>query len=125
MASREELARAEVDKGSCLRDLDYGNVLGKAILFFEGQRSGKLPAGQRVEWRGDSALSDGRPENVILPESLFMSDMSITRIIRTEDPQFLSVHYHLVRVLSYVAENQNGIQFLIIDPKNRSSKLET
>ncbi|XP_056174488.1 endoglucanase isoform X2 [Syzygium oleosum] len=66
MASREELARAEADKESCLGDLDYGNVLGKAILFFEGQRSGKLPAGQRVKWRGDSALSDGRPENVNL-----------------------------------------------------------
>lgn len=43
---------------------DYGEALGKAILFFEGQRSGKLPASQRVKWRGNSALSDGKPENV-------------------------------------------------------------
>ena len=43
---------------------DYGEALGKAILFFEGQRSGKLPSTQRVKWRGDSALSDGMPENV-------------------------------------------------------------
>lgn len=45
---------------------DYKDVLAKAILFFEGQRSGKLPASQRVDWRGDSALSDGKPDNVIL-----------------------------------------------------------
>lgn len=43
---------------------DYRDALTKAILFFEGQRSGKLPASQRVKWRGDSALSDGKPENV-------------------------------------------------------------
>lgn len=46
------------------KDHDYRDALGKAILFFEGQRSGKLPAGQRVNWRGDSALSDGKPLNV-------------------------------------------------------------
>lgn len=43
---------------------DYKDALSKAILFFEGQRSGKLPSSQRVKWRGDSALSDGKPENV-------------------------------------------------------------
>ncbi|XP_057521569.1 endoglucanase-like [Amaranthus tricolor] len=45
---------------------DYKDALSKAILFFEGQRSGKLPSSQRVKWRGDSALSDGKPENVNL-----------------------------------------------------------
>lgn len=45
---------------------DYGDALGKAILFFEGQRSGKLPSKQRVKWRGDSALKDGQLENVVL-----------------------------------------------------------
>lgn len=43
---------------------DYRDALGKAILFFEGQRSGKLAPGLRVNWRGDSALSDGKPQNV-------------------------------------------------------------
>uniref|UniRef100_A0A0E0EL86 Endoglucanase n=1 Tax=Oryza meridionalis TaxID=40149 RepID=A0A0E0EL86_9ORYZ len=45
---------------------DYGDALAKAILFFEGQRSGRLPANQRATWRGDSALTDGREENVNL-----------------------------------------------------------
>lgn len=38
---------------------DYHDALHKSILFFEGQRSGKLPPDQRVKWRGDSALHDG------------------------------------------------------------------
>uniref|UniRef100_A0A2C9WCK8 Endoglucanase n=1 Tax=Manihot esculenta TaxID=3983 RepID=A0A2C9WCK8_MANES len=44
----------------------YEDALGKAILFFEGQRSGKLPADRRVKWRANSALSDGQPDNVNL-----------------------------------------------------------
>ncbi|XP_030933032.1 endoglucanase 4-like isoform X2 [Quercus lobata] len=38
---------------------DYGDALSKSILFFEGQRSGKLPPNQRMTWRKDSALRDG------------------------------------------------------------------
>lgn len=43
---------------------DYKDALRKGILFFEGQRSGKLPPSQRVKWRADSALSDGTLEDV-------------------------------------------------------------
>nr|KYP68756.1 Endoglucanase 4 [Cajanus cajan] len=39
--------------------INYAEALGKSILFFEGQRSGKLPPSQRMTWRKDSALSDG------------------------------------------------------------------
>ena len=38
---------------------DYGDVLSKSILFFEGQRSGKLPPNQRMTGRKDSALRVG------------------------------------------------------------------
>lgn len=43
---------------------DYGTALTKSLLFFEAQRSGKLPSNQRVEWRGDSALKDGNDAGV-------------------------------------------------------------
>ena len=43
---------------------DYGDALSKTILFFEGQRSGKLPPTQRMTWRKDSALRDGFQMNV-------------------------------------------------------------
>ncbi|KAE8698681.1 Endoglucanase 23 [Hibiscus syriacus] len=39
---------------------DYSDALSKSILFFEGQRSGVLPRDQRMQWRADSGLSDGR-----------------------------------------------------------------
>lgn len=38
---------------------DYRDALSKAILFFEGQRSGFLPEDQRMTWRGHSGLGDG------------------------------------------------------------------
>ena len=43
---------------------DYYNALRKSILFFEGQRSGRLPPDQRVRWRKDSALHDGATAGV-------------------------------------------------------------
>ncbi|KAG0453085.1 hypothetical protein HPP92_025749 [Vanilla planifolia] len=45
---------------------DYGEALSKSLLFFEAQRSGKLPANQHVKWRGDSGLSDGFMQGVDL-----------------------------------------------------------
>lgn len=37
---------------------NYGEVLKLSILFYEAQRSGKLPQNNRVTWRKDSALND-------------------------------------------------------------------
>jgi hypothetical protein len=37
---------------------DYGGVLRASLLFYEAQRAGKLPANNRVSWRGDSMLMD-------------------------------------------------------------------
>ena len=38
---------------------NYAEALQKSVFFYEAQRSGALPADNRVEWRGDSGLSDG------------------------------------------------------------------
>lgn len=38
---------------------NYAEALQKSIYFYEAQRSGELPADNRVEWRGDSGLQDG------------------------------------------------------------------
>ncbi|XP_071479249.1 uncharacterized protein [Diadema antillarum] len=37
---------------------NYSEVLHKSILFYEAQRSGKLPNDNRIPYRGDSALDD-------------------------------------------------------------------
>ncbi|XP_076819703.1 uncharacterized protein LOC143465353 [Clavelina lepadiformis] len=40
---------------------DYAAVLKKSIMFFEAQRSGKLPENNRLSWTRDSALQDKGP----------------------------------------------------------------
>ncbi len=52
------LARA--DHAPSQPRFNYVEVLQKSLLFFDAQRSGKLPAGFRLGWRGDSALDDGK-----------------------------------------------------------------
>ena len=37
---------------------DYSELLRKSILFYEAERSGKLPTDNRIPYRGDSALGD-------------------------------------------------------------------
>lgn len=44
---------------------NYSDALEKSILFFEGQRSGKLPTNQRMTWRGHSGIKDGSSYHVI------------------------------------------------------------
>lgn len=41
---------------------NYGQVLGLSFKFYEAQRSGKLPASNRINWRGDSGLTDRAPD---------------------------------------------------------------
>jgi len=47
-------------------NFNYQDALTKSIIFLEAQRSGKLPPNHRPSWRGDSALQDGKLENVDL-----------------------------------------------------------
>lgn len=42
----------------------YSDALSKSIIFFQGQRSGKLPPNQILNWRSNSAISDGSSDNV-------------------------------------------------------------
>jgi hypothetical protein len=43
---------------------DYEDALRKSLLYFEAQRSGRLPHGQRVTWRDHSGLTDGLEQGV-------------------------------------------------------------
>ena len=45
---------------------NYADVLQKSLLFYDAQRSGKLPANFPLNWRGDSALDDGKDVGVDL-----------------------------------------------------------
>lgn len=41
-----------------IEETDYAKVLELSLLFYEAQRSGKLPSDNRIPWRSDSALGD-------------------------------------------------------------------
>uniref|UniRef100_A0A2C9KE36 Endoglucanase n=1 Tax=Biomphalaria glabrata TaxID=6526 RepID=A0A2C9KE36_BIOGL len=40
---------------------DYAKALGNSILFYDAQRSGRLPSNNPIRWRGDSAVNDCVP----------------------------------------------------------------
>ena len=50
---------------------DYKLALSKSILFYEAQRSGALPADNRVDWRRDTFLDDGKDVGVDLSGGYF------------------------------------------------------
>ncbi|KAF8010419.1 hypothetical protein BT93_J1140 [Corymbia citriodora subsp. variegata] len=45
---------------------NYKDALAKSLLFFQGQRSGRLPTNQLLSWRSTSGLSDGALAHVNL-----------------------------------------------------------
>ncbi len=45
---------------------NYGEALQKSFLFYEAQESGRLPASNRVTWRADSTVNDGKAAGVDL-----------------------------------------------------------
>ncbi|CAI5478732.1 unnamed protein product [Closterium sp. Yama58-4] len=56
-----------------VKPADLEDALRKSILFFEQQRSGKLPPDQRAKWRGDSGLKDGKDVGVDLTKGYYDS----------------------------------------------------
>ncbi len=50
---------------------NYGEALQKSIIFYEAQQTGELPEWNRVPWRGDSFLEDGRDVGVDLSGGWF------------------------------------------------------
>lgn len=63
--------------GSVQCSPNYREALAKSLLFFQGQRSGRLPPNQQLKWRSSSGLSDGRLANVII-NSILLSSSSFS-----------------------------------------------
>ncbi|KAG0374011.1 hypothetical protein BGX24_010954 [Mortierella sp. AD032] len=61
----DEGAMPPGDDGS-FPDQEYVRLLDATFLFYEAQRSGRLPSDQRVKWRNDSALLDGKDAGIDL-----------------------------------------------------------
>jgi len=46
--------------------INYGEALQKSLFFYDAQRSGVIPQNFRINWKGDSALNDGKDVGVDL-----------------------------------------------------------
>jgi hypothetical protein len=53
----KSIESANIDIGT-EGNYDYEKVIHASLLFYEAQRSGKLPADNRIPWRRDSFLDD-------------------------------------------------------------------
>ncbi|KAL8095983.1 hypothetical protein AgCh_037092 [Apium graveolens] len=84
---------------------DYKDALMKSIMFFEGQRSGKLPPNQRITWRGDSALKDGFDNLVKFGDTMY-----------TELPHALEAIKWATDCLLLATNNPNVVYVLVGDP---------
>ena len=61
---------------------DYKQVLSDSLLFYEAQRSGKLPPDQKVTWRKDSALNDKGEQGEDLTGGYY--DCKVTHSLHTQ-----------------------------------------
>jgi endoglucanase len=59
-------AGAQPTSGGQYPNPQWSNLLGNLLYFYEAQRSGNLPASNRVPWRNSSALKDGQDAGVDL-----------------------------------------------------------
>ncbi|KAK4838100.1 hypothetical protein QYF36_011038 [Acer negundo] len=53
----------------------YTLALNKALLFFNAQKSGKLPNNNGIPWRGDSGLNDGNTTTDVREDWLEVATM--------------------------------------------------
>ena len=51
---------------SSLPNPHWSTLLGNGLFFYEAQRSGRLPGTNRVSWRNDSCVNDGKDVNLDL-----------------------------------------------------------
>ena len=73
----EGTTQEPVDNGECTTSLtNYKEVIHKSLLFYEAQRSGDLPDDNRIEWRKDSALTDGDDVGVDLTGGYYDGNIS-------------------------------------------------
>lgn len=56
-------------------EYNYAEALEKSLLFYEAQRSGKLPADNRVAWRGDTFVTDIGEDGEDLSGGYFDGDL--------------------------------------------------
>ena len=92
---------------------DYKTVLRDSLLFYEAQRSGKLPTDRKVTWRKDSALNDKGQKGEDLTGGYY--DGKATHTLYTQ------IYIHN-RQLNHTSHNFNCARIIWIVPNGKCWK---
>ena len=83
-------------------------VLGHSYRFYEAQRSGQLPASNRIPWRGHSALADAAPDGSPLAGGWFdagggpgIREHLPPCLTITPKPSYLEYEIHQLKVTKF------------------------
>lgn len=88
------------------QSFNYGEALSKSLLYFESQRSGRLPYNQRVVWRYHSGLADGLEQGVksqsITITSISFYSYQLEHIVFLQGSFLLSPFWYWMQCVSYI-----------------------
>lgn len=83
----------------------YIEVLHKSLLFYEAQRSGPLPADNRISWRGDSGLNDRGQNGEDLTGGYYNGEYRVQiYIVNT----YVYIPYGVIKLVRSTPLNRNG-----------------
>jgi len=103
---------------------DYGKALSLSLLFYDAQRTGRLPANNPIGWRGDSFVDDadgidleggwfdGMDDFIHLMLKKCDLDIKLLIFIRVCGERFSSDHLAFHRLLIYAVICSLGYIFL-------------
>ncbi|CAL5401912.1 unnamed protein product [Camellia sinensis] len=83
---------------------NYTVALNKALMFFNAQRSGKLPRHNNVSWRGNSCLNDGKGDAQALMKDLVGGYYDAGDAIKFNFPQSFAMTMLSWSVIEYSAK---------------------
>jgi mlo protein len=83
---------------------NYTLALHKALMFFNAQRSGKLPKHNNVSWRGNSGLKDGKSEHETIFKDLVGGYYDAGDAIKFNFPQSFAMTMLSWSVIEYSAK---------------------
>ncbi|KAL0454537.1 UNVERIFIED_CONTAM: Endoglucanase 25 [Sesamum latifolium] len=83
---------------------NYTLALNKALMFFNAQRSGKLPKHNNVSWRGNSCLNDGKSDSSTLFKDLTGGYYDAGDAIKFNFPQSFAMTMLSWSVIEYSAK---------------------
>lgn len=99
----------------------WSTILGESLYFYEEQRSGTLPTTNRVPWRNDSALDDGKDVGLDLTGGYYDAGGTTSHM---SSPTEHSHYVHVVRLYQiYFSDGEHRVPLVRSTKTDRSPVL--